>query len=344
MPNQVQLAHHHFRSHRGTVYVPHNAQPKPFPFLRLPGELRNRIYDLVFEERRIGLWRTHPRRELQRSKLAQNAPRPLLFPSKGKVQCVSTLSLASMAPAKICRPRLAHIDLPLAHLPLDNASNPRKPSRVSIELLLTCRQICEEAITYLYGNTQFVFKSPNTVCYFLKGASEVGLQAIRRIEIHHNTYGEPRLTEHCVFKERSDEKWFRACVTISERLVGLQELVLKVRICDWPTKLELTTDWAIPLLTLGERKLDRADVTLKHKAFNEGQCKVAAEGLEDRLMTQEGIEKKEAERAILEVKAAELTKMQRTQAGLPKAKRTLVIKEVNILDKIAKVNPYVWLG
>ena len=349
MPNQAQWANYQSRSSRGEVHTTRKASPNPFPFFKLPGELRNRIYGLVFEDRRVGIWRTHPRRELLRSKLAQNAPRPYLTTFKHKTPHLAQPHTESKGKGIVSRRTVAHLDLPPAMKPFDDVNEATyQPSPVSDKLLLTCRLIRDEAVPYLYSNTQFVFKSPNTLLRFLRCTPKAGLAAVRYLEVHHNTYGEPRLTEHCEWKVRSDEKWFRACITISEVLTGLTELTLHLGVCDWPTKMELTEDWALPLLILGDsgRKLDRADVVIKHRAFDDRHCKIAAEGLEDRLMTEEGRERKQIERAMLEVRAREIAKVQKQQAMTqpPKARKTLVIKKTNILDEIARVNPYVYVG
>ena len=72
-------------------------------------------------------------------------------------------------------------------------------------------------------------------------------------------------------------------------MTALAHLKLELRICDWPTQLNLAAAWAKPLLELkGSRGIDHVEVTLIHNAFNEQRLQAAANVVARAMMTEEG--------------------------------------------------------
>jgi hypothetical protein len=60
------------------------------------------------------------------------------------------------------------------------------------------------------------------------------------------------------------------CRRIAENKTSLEHLELELRICDWPTQLDLAAAWAKPLLVLqGSTGIHHVEVTLMHDTFNE---------------------------------------------------------------------------
>ena len=101
--------------------------------------------------------------------------------------------------------------------------------------------------------------------------------AIRKLELRHSTYGEPRLTEDRKWKHQHDKKWMNTCKRIAENMTSLDHLKLELRICDWPTQLNLAAAWAKPLLVLkGSTGIHHVEVTLIHDAFNEQRLQATA--------------------------------------------------------------------
>ena len=205
-------------------------------FVDLPAEIRNKIYDLLFAGY-VLLYRSHPVRERLENP-----------------QVKSRLYLA-------CRhiyswPAGTHF-------------------YIAPGLLRVCRQVHQEAVAFLYGNTTFCLESVFTVNKFLNIVPAA--DAIRKLELRHSTYGEPRLTEDRKWKHRHDKKWMNTCRRIAENMTSLEHLKIELRICDWPTQLNLAAPWAKPLLVLkGSTGIHHVEVTLIHDAFNEQRLQAAA--------------------------------------------------------------------
>lgn len=154
-------------------------------------------------------------------------------------------------------------------------------------LLRACRQIHDEAAPFLYANTTFRLHSVLTVNKFLNVAPAVGV--VKKLELWHSTYGEPRLTEDRKWKHRHDKAWMRTCRRIAAEMTALADLKLDLRICDWPTQLNLAAAWAKPLLELkGTKGIDRVEVTLIHNAFNQNRLQATSNVVARAMMSEEG--------------------------------------------------------
>jgi hypothetical protein len=146
---------------------------------------------------------------------------------------------------------------------------------IAPDLLRVCRQVHEEATFFLYENTTFCLESVFTVNKFLNIVPAA--DAIRKLELRHSTYGEPRLTEDRIWKHQHDKKWMNTCRRIAENMTSLEDLKLELRICDWPTELNLAAAWAKPLLVLkGNTGIHHVEVTLIHGAFKKSRLRAAA--------------------------------------------------------------------
>lgn len=111
------------------------------------------------------------------------------------------------------------------------------PFYIAPDLLRVCRQVRDEAVTFLYSNTTFRLESVFATNKFLNVVPAVG--AINKLELRHSTYGEPRLTEDRKWKQLHDKKWTNTCRRIAKEMIALQDLKIDLRICDWPTQLNL---------------------------------------------------------------------------------------------------------
>jgi hypothetical protein len=211
-------------------------QLKSPSFVDLPAEIRNKIYDLLFAGY-VLLYRSHPVRE----RLENPQVKPRLYLACRRLYSWPAGTHFYIAPG----------------------------------LLRVCRQVHEEAVAFLYGNTIFRFESVFTVNKFLNIVPAAN--AIRKLELRHSTYGEPQLTEDRKWKHRHDKKWMDTCRRIAENMTSLEHLKIELRICDWPTQLNLAASWAKPLLVLkGSTGIHHVEVTLIHDAFNEQRLQAAA--------------------------------------------------------------------
>ena len=245
--------------------------PKRPLFLNLPGELRTKIYEMIYETYRVEIIRAKPKEANQRSG----------------------------------RYRLYHRSLPprdpTTHV-IPAAGRNRTPPSPPLGLILTCKSIHYETLLYLYTNAQFMFSSPKTITAFLKRTPEIAQCAIRHLELRHVMYNEPRFTKFREFKCRSDMTWYLACHAMSQSFTSLRVLHLDLAVWDWPIRLELGEKWALPPLFFGRGGgLEYADIKLSMKMFKEEKLKQTARLLEQAIMKPEAYQIKEDERISKEL-------------------------------------------
>jgi hypothetical protein len=81
----------------------------------------------------------------------------------------------------------------------------------------------------------------------------------------------------------------KTCRRIAGKMTALEHLKLELRICDWPTQLNLAAAWAKPLLELkGSKGIEYVEVTLIHDAFNEQRLRAASRVVAQAMMSEEG--------------------------------------------------------
>lgn len=227
---------------------------KPFPIFDLPGEIRNKIYDLVVEESRGLITRSHPNKEwarIQKSNPHQKHVRP--------------------------RSRL------YGQFSQHGAGTP---------LLLVCHQMNAEAVEYVYARTTFRFENMNTIHQFLDTVPTAGAKSIETLEVRQRGYGEPQWTVDREWKLRHDDKWKKTLGKVRERMIALQTLTLNITVFDWPCRLEMDAPWARTLIKFAGDGLDRVNVTFEHDRFSFLKMCETAQLLEKKMMTSEGVQKK----------------------------------------------------
>jgi len=233
---------------------------KPFPFFKLPGEIRNKIYDLVVPQSRVVISGSHPQKELDKLKLAN--------PLK-KHKCPRYRLLGKFT------------------------KNP-----TSVSLLLTCRRMNQEAVQFIYTRTTFCFDRIVTINKFFNIAPSAGIRAIENLEITHRGYGEPQWMDDRVWKFKHDAKWRMTLERVKQQMVALRRLSINLTFFDWPCRLETSERWARPLLSLAGTGLEWVDVTLEHDRFHPAKVMAAAKSLESAMMTMEGRKSKAKQKEI----------------------------------------------
>ena len=269
-----------------------------FPFLKLPPELRNKIYDLVFPGSRVLIIGNHPQKELKQ----WNQLAPAYRGPKPRYRLTCRL-IADQ----------------------DSQSTP-----VPLDMLEVCRTINDEATAFLYSRTEFQFDSIKTINKFLNTASKTGIQNITSLDISQECYGEPYYTKHCQWKSLADEKWSILCTRIARELTSLQHLKLYLTLTTWPVQLKTTASWTRPLMTLRGSGLHRVDIVLHHHMFSENRLMMTAHSLENLMMTVKGREERdlaEALEAVRELERKEAEKQaERAKRPAVRATKALVIK------------------
>ncbi|KIW12337.1 hypothetical protein PV08_09614 [Exophiala spinifera] len=224
---------------------------KPFPFFKLPGEIRNRIYDLVVPDTQVSVTSNHPQKEYNLLK-AQNR-------TAKQVKC-----------------------------PRHRLSGRFQGEAAPVVMLLTCRQMYEELAPIIYSRTTFSFDSFVIINKLLNRVKNTLVANIERLEVTHKGYSEPALMADREWKLRHDARWAATLGRIKAEMEGLRRLKLDLTIYDWPCSLTITEKWAHPLLHLAGNGLERVDISLEHDRFHQMKCATVARELESKMMTPKG--------------------------------------------------------
>jgi hypothetical protein len=298
-----------------------------FRFLDLPGEIRNKVYEIVFEDcvvdvkmgsqaqfhdenidrpsveyQRPPYQKRNNKRQPRNRKPMENQPDIKNFQPKSNASTkslkqtpISIQNQPCVAPYKYPKPqhyrRGGGGRLRMSHSVL--CSGPAEDGNpadyvVPFNFMLSNRMIYKETLCFLYAKTVFCFTTTPVLDKFLRVTPPKALQAIKGLEIVHETQGEPELTENRRFKVQSDNRWFETCKKVRDKMTDLKTLRLKLILNDWPIQLEMHDEWAQAILCLRRNGLDRVDAVLIHSAFSNEKLWEAARNLEIAMMNKEG--------------------------------------------------------
>jgi len=298
-----------------------------FRFLDLPGEIRNKVYDIVFEDcvvdvrmgsqpqfrdenidrpfvdyQRQPYQKHNKKRQPRNRKPMENQPDMKNFQPQTNANTKSLKQAPVLfqnqpcvAPYKYSKPqqyrRGKERRLRMSHSVLSlGPTGDGNPADyvVPFNFMLSNRIIYKETLCFLYAKTVFCFTTSPVLDKFLRVTPPKALQAIQGLEIVHETYGEPELTANRRFKLAADNRWFGTCKNVRDKMTDLKALRLKLILNDWPIQLEMHDEWAQPILCLRRNGLDRVDAVLIHSAFSDEKLWEAARNLEIAMMNKEG--------------------------------------------------------
>ena len=218
--------------------------------LQLPGEIRNHIYNLVFD-----------------------AP-VIVEMVSDKVSTDFWYQTAHGRPrdAVIVRfpKRLGN------HALHGECSAHWKQSRFA--LLLTCRQIYSESAPILYKSTAFVFHSACRLRNFLVSVRPFCLAAVKSIYFHHTTYGHPKFPVDEAWKAGHLRKLLNTigrCVSLMKSVTNLQ---LSLQVDEVPLRLSLDEYWVKPFLKF-------AALPLRHVHVIMHDIRAVADGAKGTMLT-----------------------------------------------------------
>lgn len=265
---------------------------KPFRFLDLPGEIRNKVYDLVIPRSHVKISGNHPQKDLNaiRNRLPWLKHKPQRYRLSG---CIISID--------------------------DETADP-------LGLIKTCRRIYREALPYFYSKTVPCFDNLKTINKFLNIAPSIGLQSMISIDLTIADYGEPRMTRDGEWKRKSDGRWAYTCQRLRGSLPHLENVKIDLTLATWPTTLSMDASWTRPLLMLSGSGLRLSEVTLDHHMFNETRLNHAGQRISDRMMTEEGRSERDLREARRVAREMEL-ELERKAQEAKKAKRVLVIRD-----------------
>ena len=208
-----------FTSTDGSSYKPKIALPCTpqftpeghFPFLELPGELRNRIYDLVIPRRTYVLdW-------------ARNTQRSKTLTYHIHVQSQESAQTRRLDPHFIQRRKETKNPYsPFRKAIMEDVYNQSNP----VALLWVCKKIYPEASSIFYGKSTIVLRRLKAIRHFLNNLSPANKQAVRSLSLIHRTYGHPALSANAEWKRKADFAWLALCERISDECPNLTTLSL----------------------------------------------------------------------------------------------------------------------
>ena len=215
-----------------------------FPFLRLPGELRNKIYDYAIAKGDYAIdWIDHNQK---------NKSLTYGFPKQSWQFKTSEHSGPILLPGTAQRRR----SLDFHHRRSINQHLSKDDIRLGpATLLLVCKQMSEEAASVLYSKCMFYFSGLRALRFFLDHLRPATMKSIRKIALTYRAYGNPLKSEHQQWKEKHDRLWETLCWRIADNC-PLTKLQLNLTLNKSPMSfvpfdsvdpLDLGAQWIRPL-------------------------------------------------------------------------------------------------
>ncbi|MCJ1398703.1 hypothetical protein MMC11_001904 [Xylographa trunciseda] len=221
---------------------------RSFPFLRLPPELRNKIYDLVLKKEYFIHWLV---KNIDLTYITPSCPHT---PRPGSKMATHRHELRRQFPEMIIRRRNLHSSRveTIEHSTSDHIVPPGPAA-----LLFTCNKISTEATSVLYGHSAFHFANRSVLNMFvssLRPSTKVSVKAVR--VLYDPTFFRGGFPES-LWEAKDQQLWTMACQNMASELKGLEELTIQavlyyLRYSDVspPLDAELFDAWANPWLTM----------------------------------------------------------------------------------------------
>lgn len=235
-------------------------KPRKFRFLELPGEIRNQIYVLHLSDFRAELMRDQCQLPLffPRCSDRYDLLHPVLPPRSGAATR-SSQECHFPTPAMYKETRGKAVVLRNSR-PRERTVNRALFERVRwatslSAILLVSKQVYAETRPILYALTTFVFSSASYLDCFLRAVPKSSLAFITKLELHHNTYGDPQERSCARYKTMYDERWLQSCRFAARQLSGLRRLTLFLHVSDRPLRFQLQEPWVRPLLGFRKHSL-----------------------------------------------------------------------------------------
>ena len=236
---------------------------KPFNFLKLPGEIRNQIYNSVFEPQDYELNWLAKKKDLT-YRVHESRPTP---EDAAKDWKLHRQLLSQRSPNITLRRR--QLDLPRRLKSPEPEKPPYELSPGPAALLLTCRQIHSEANAIFYGNHTFHFSSSGIFVKFLDSLTAESKAAIKALSFYYRPdtleymRARPEDSEGSRWIYNSSPLWTRACNRITREITGLEELSLRVWYDGIPA-CYFQDSWVRPWLAFRKSGLRRIQITGEH--------------------------------------------------------------------------------
>ena len=226
-----------------------------FPFLQLPGELRNKIYDYNIVKQYYDIrWvdNNHKNKSLT-----------YRLPRLGRAYAPHLESGAARRRRELDCSRRAPIRKRLA----EGSLHPGPAA-----LLAVCKTMHGEACSVFYSKSTFTFHGLGALRHFLNNLSPTATKALTRLAINYRAYGEPNRTEDRVWKVKHDQLWEDLCWRIADQCTSLTCLSLDLTLNKSPLlfapfdvadKAGIGAQWIKPLWAFQDVGIQRCWVRLR---------------------------------------------------------------------------------
>ena len=225
-----------------------------FPFLKLPGELRNRIYEYTITGQlyEIG-WVDNNRK-------------------------TKTLTYRLPKLGKAYEPHL-EADTARRRRQLDYCRRVPSQKRLAegsihagpAALLAVCSKMHEEACSVFYSKSSFTFHGLGALRHFLDHLSPVAMESLTQLSIKYRAYGEPNRTQDQKWKAKHDQLWEDLCWRIADQCTSLTRLSLDLTLnksplwfapFDLADRAGIGARWIIPLWAFQDAGIQQCKVRL----------------------------------------------------------------------------------
>ena len=225
-----------------------------FPFLKLPGELRNRIYEYTITKQyyQVG-WVDNNHK-------------------------TKTLTYRLPKLGKAYEPHL-EADTPRRRRQLDCCRRVPSQKRLAegsvhagpAALLAVCTKMHDEACSVFYSKSSFTFHGLGALRHFLDHLSPVAMESLTQLSIKYRAYGEPNRTEDQKWKAKHDQLWEDLCWRIADQCTSLTRLSLDLTLnksplwfapFDLADKVGIGARWIIPLWAFQDVGIQECKVRL----------------------------------------------------------------------------------
>ena len=217
--------------------------------MTLPGELRNRIYNMVFVKGYIRI------KHLSR---AQSSLTYELQQQHGKWE--APFEYTRETKKEIVAERKAR-NHSWHHRVKQADPSPCYQAGGIAALMVCCKSIYLETAPLFYSNFTWTFSNARSMKTFVDRMSSHAVSGIHTVSLEHATYGIPYETNFYGYKKLQDEYFLRFCNHAAQALVNLRSFDICVYINEpAPLELSLSAPWVMPVLAFAHRNLQRARV------------------------------------------------------------------------------------
>ena len=115
-------------------------------------------------------------------------------------------------------------------------------------LHLVNKQIARECLGYLYNSIVLFSNTSRRLINWIQTVHPHRLALLTQLYLDHVTYGDPKLFDNSIWKEKSDYTWAETCRLAVKAFPNLTNLVINIDVHDEPFRFGFEELWVQPLL------------------------------------------------------------------------------------------------